>query len=325
LPRELQPASVSVLKPGMFSTVQDLGRHGYQKFGVPVSGAMDPFSCRLANRIVCNKDDAGVLEITVKGPDLLFHREAVIGITGGDLSPHIDNDVIPTWTTVLIKAGSILTFGARKSGARAYLAIAGGIEVPCMLGSRSTHVPSEMGGIGGGALFRGASIHGGPPSSHARFHCHRAISPQQRPTYRNPALLRFVPGPEDKCFLPDALVHLTNNPYVISSDSNRMGYRLTGPRLMHKRTADTISDATPLGSLQVPGDQQPILLMADRQTTGGYTRIGIVISADISMAGQLLPGESVAFEAVGMQHAINLLKTQREFIEQLSRPWSRRS
>ncbi len=289
---------VRVVKPGLFTTVQDLGRGGYQRFGVPVGGAMDQLAHRVVNRLVGNSDAAAGLEITLGGPELLFEREGVIALGGGDLSPALDGHSLPMWTAVRVTAGARLVFGMRRSGARAYLAMAGGLDLPPVLGSRSTDLRDRLGGLEGRRLAADDVLSGGPPARPLTDLVGRALPTPVRPEYPREPTLRAVAGPQAESFHPEALEVLRTARYMVTPRSDRMGYRLTGPPLTHAAASDIVSDATPFGAVQVPGSQQPILLMADRQTTGGYPKIAVVVSADLPMAAQLAPGDALRFSIV---------------------------
>ena len=301
-----------VIKPGILTTVQDEGRWGYQSHGVPVAGPMDAFSHRLANALVGNPRDAAVLEITLLGPELEFQSERVIAICGAEFTVTMDEKPLKSNVAVLAAAGSRLKFGARVRGARAYLAIAGGIDVPPVLGSRATHVISAMGGMAGRALRAGDQV----PVGSARTP-QRTASPLSDPVSPLPdgqATVRVLPGPQAERFAPDALDVLQSAPYVIAQNSDRMGFRLEGPRLVHSGSADIISDATPLGVLQVPAAGQPILLMADRQTSGGYPKLATVIAADVPVAAQLAPGDRLSFQVCTPQVALGALIAQERVL-----------
>lgn len=315
-----EPAHIMVVKPGWLTMVQDLGRYGYQQYGMPVSGAMDCYSFVVANRLIGNRDHDAALEITLKGPELLFERDAVIAVTGADLTPSMNGVRIPRWTSLPVEAGSRLTFGARRAGARCYLAVAGGIDVPLVLGSRSTHLSSQTGGMKGRALVQDDVLVGGMPSPHQRTMLGRSLPNKLRPVDSTIAALRIVPGPQRASFPEQALNVLTTNPYRLTSRSDRMGYRLEGPRLAHAGEGQWISDGTAMGALQVPHDEQPILLMADRQTTGGYPQIAVVISADLHLAGQLMPGDTVTFRMTTLPEARAALKTQWEELDEALPP-----
>lgn len=304
-----------VIHPGLFTTVQDLGRFGYQRFGMPVSGAMDTAALRLANRLVGNPDHAAGLEITLTGPELLFETDALIALTGADLSPSVNGVPVPLWTASAIRRGSTLRFGKRRNGARAYLAVSGGIDVPTVLGSRSTDVRSRIGGFAGRALAKGDILLGGsPPAGWPRL-AGRKVSLQARPSYAPNPALRIMLGPQADFFSEQALQTIASGRYTVSPQSDRMGYRLTGPPLPHAKAADIVSDATPFGALQVPANQQPILLMADRQTTGGYPKIGVVISTDLPLAAQLMPGDTLRFSIIGPDEARAIARRQHAEME----------
>jgi biotin-dependent carboxylase-like uncharacterized protein len=310
--------NVSVIKPGMLTTVQDVGRWGYQSRGVPVAGPMDPVSHRIANALVGNARGAALLEVTLLGPELEFEDERLVAVAGADFDLSLDGRTIASNAPFTVAAGSRLRFGARRLGARAYLAVSGGIAVPPALGSRATHLVSAMGGIGGRALVAGDRLPLGDPS---RPHA-TALSPQEAIAALpdRHATIRVLPGPQADYFTPDALDTLQSSPYTIAPDSDRMGFRLAGPRLTHARGADIISDATPLGVLQVPASGQPILLMADRQTAGGYPKIATVISADMSLAGQLAPSDTITFRVCTPADAMKALIAQERALMALEEP-----
>lgn len=316
-----EPAHIMVVKAGWLTTVQDMGRYGFQQYGVPVSGAMDRYSHVVANRLTGNRDHDAALEITLKGPELLFEHDSVIAVTGADLSPTVNGIGIPLWTSLLVEAGSRLAFRARRSGTRCYLAVAGGIDVPVVMGSRSTHLSSQTGGVNGRALAVGDGLVGGVPFPHQRTTIGRNLPNKLRPVYSTAVTLRILPGPQRASFSEQALTVLTSNPYRLSSQSDRMGYRLEGPKLLHKGSRRWISDGTAMGVLQIPPDGQPILLMADRQTTGGYPKIAVVISADLHMAGQLMPGETVRFTLTTLPDAQALMQTQWNELSQALPPY----
>jgi len=297
--------NVRVIKPGMLTTIQDRGRWGLQSRGVPVAGPMDPVSHRVANALVGNDSEAATLEITLLGPELEFEAERLIAVAGAEFEITLDNKPVPMHAPFIVSAESRLRFGARRRGVRAYLAIAGGIAVPPTLGSRSTHLISAMGGVDGRALRAGDRLPMGD-SSRGRGSA-SALSESLLPLPDHHARIRVLPGPQAEYFTAEALDLLQSRPYTIGQNSDRMGFRLDGPRLPHARGADIISDATPLGVLQVPASGQPILLMADRQTSGGYPKIATVISADICVAGQLGPGDTIEFAVCEPREALAAL------------------
>lgn len=306
--RPLDAAAIVVVKAGMLTTVQDAGRWGYQSRGVPVAGPMDPVSHRLANALVGNGRDAALLEVTLLGPELEFEDERLVAVAGADFELSLDGRQVPSHAPFTVAAGSHLRFGARRLGARAYLAVSGGITIEPVLGSRSTHLVSGMGGVGGRAVLAGDRLPLGDPSLPQGM----ALAPQDAiiALPDRHATIRVLAGPQQDYFAADALAVLQSAPYVIAQNSDRMGFRLEGPRLTHARGADIISDATPLGVLQVPASGQPILLMADRQTTGGYPKIATVIAADLTIAGQLAPSDTIAFAVCTPADALRALIAQ---------------
>jgi antagonist of KipI len=298
----------------LLTTIQDLGRFGYQRFGISVAGAMDPWALICGNRLVGNSDMAAALEVTVIGPELAFERRAIVAITGGDFPLWLNDNPVPNWRAVEVPAGGRLHIGERRSGARGYLAVAGGLDVPLVLGSRATHLRSGLGGLDGAPLRKGDVLHGGSLPHDAPARLGTSIPSALRPPYSDHPTLRVVPGPQADAFLSEAFRALTMGRYLISPDADRMGYRLHGPSLPH-RGDELLSDATPLGALQVPGSHQPILLMADRQTTGGYPKLAVVISADIPLAAQLVPGDTVGFEMIGPEETRRIAREARDRLD----------
>jgi antagonist of KipI len=258
-----------------------------------------------------NPGDAATLEITLIGPELVFEDERLAAVAGAEYEITVDRQRLASGGPFAVPAGATLRFGRRMRGTRAYLAVAGGFDTPPVLGSRATHLPSMMGGIAGRALIAGDRLPCGPPrlsSTPGRVQSGAALGavPEGGTT------LRVLPGPQTDRFSEGALEALQSAPYRIAPNSNRMGFSLNGPRLTHSRGADVISDATPLGVLQVPASGQPILLMADRQTSGGYPKVATVITADIGLAGQLGPGDTIAFAVCSRGEALAALIGQEQ-------------
>jgi antagonist of KipI len=293
-----------VLRPGLLTTVQDLGRWGFQSKGVPVAGPMDPFSHRLANALVGNSGETATLEVTLSGPALEFESNCVIAIAGAEFVVTVDGEVVPHAQAIAVASRSKVEFATRLRGARAYLAVDGGFDVPLTLGSRATHVASHLGGLEGRPLRKGDRLALGAPA--VRRLANR-MTTHADDMLMESAVVRVLRGPDDDRFLADAFDALQSDAYAIDLDSNRMGYRLHGPELRHSHGADIISDVTPMGSLQVPATGQPILLMADRQTTGGYPRIATVIGADLGIAGQRAPGDTLSFRLCSAADALSAL------------------
>lgn len=300
--------SIRIVRPGMLTTVQDAGRWGFQHMGVPVAGPMDRVSHRLANRLVGNPESIAALEVTLIGPEIEFEAETVFAVSGAEFRLALDEADVPMNAAHRARRGSRLKFGDRQRGARAYLAFAGGLDVPPLLGSRSTHVPSRMGGLSGRALA------GRDRLSVGRVPTRRGVASRPwPPTFVLPdggARVRAMLGPQDDRFTEAALATLRNARYVITPQSDRMGYRLEGPPLSRAARAEPLSDSTPVGTLQVPGSGQPILLMADCQTTGGYPKIATVITADLPLAGQLAPADWIEFEMCDRRTAVAALIAQ---------------
>lgn len=294
---------LQVIRPGLLTTVQDLGRWGQQAAGVPVAGPMDAWSHRLANALVGNAPDAATLEVTLIGPDLLFTGAVTIAICGADYDLSCDGRTLQRDAAVVLPAGSVVQFGRRRAGARAYVAVAGGIDVPLVLGSRATSLVSRMGGHEGRALVAGdrLPIGAAPVAAGTRRFPGLTLPASGR------ARLRVVPGPQAEWFEAQAFATLASVSFRISPRSNRMGYRLEGPPLPVRRRGEPISEPLAFGAIQVPPAGAPILLMADRQTAGGYPKIASVIAADLPLAGQLGPGDFIEFTLCTRQDALAAL------------------
>jgi KipI family sensor histidine kinase inhibitor len=295
--------ALEIVAGGLQTLVQDLGRWGYARYGVPRSGPMDPFAARAATCLVGNGPDAAGLEITFGGPTIRFRRECLIAVTGADLSPSVDGAAVPGWTAQTVAAGAVLKFGRRRAGLRAYLAVAGGLAVPPVLGSRATYLRGGFGGLAGRALAAGDRLDVGlaAPDASRRAGC--SLAAEQRPAYRPDPTVRVLLGPHDDRFPMEAIEQLLSTAYAVAPDSDRMGYRLAGPRLARREPADLVSGGMSLGGIQVPGDGQPIILLSDHQTTGGYPLLATVIQADLPLVAQLAPGQSLRFKAVSLEAA----------------------
>jgi antagonist of KipI len=300
-----------VVKPGMLTTVQDLGRAGYQGLGVPVSGPMDAYSHRLANQILGNDPMAAALEITLLGPELVAEGDVTCALAGAEIEVTVDGVPAPRHQPFRVPSGARVRCGSRGKGARITLAVRGGFDLPATLGSRATHLVSRMGPFGGRALRAGDVL---PVLPAAPGRPSTAATALDLPD--GGAHLRVVPAAHRERFTDDAWGLLVRARFTVSPQSNRMGYRLDGAVLGHVGAADILSEAMPIGALQVPSSGQPILLMAERQTTGGYATIANVITADLPVAGQLAPGDWIAFQAVTHAEARAALRAREA---QLSR------
>ena len=303
---------VRVVNAGLLTTIQDSGRRGFQNFGVPVAGPMDQASHRLANLLVNNRRSAATLEITLLGPDLEFEESCVFAVGGARFNLRLNDRQITHNTSYLARCGETLSFGRCLEGARAYLAVGGGFNVPPIFGSRATHLGSHMGGFNGRALLAGDVLPiGGLSAGPARAGESR-LSPVA--VQANGARVRVVVGPHDGLFTFESLNVLSTSRYIVTQDSDRMGYRLAGKSLGFNGRVNLISTGLPMGSLQVTPSGQPIILMADHQTTGGYPRIATVISADLPMLGQLAPSSWIEFETCDLESALTALISQERIL-----------
>ncbi len=300
-----------VIQPGPLTTVQDLGRHGYQQYGVPVSGAMDNYALRVANLLVGNSEGEACLEITLLGLRLRVLKDAVVAITGADLNPMLNNSSLPMWEAVMVGGGDTISFPRPKRGCRSYLAVAGGIDVPKVMRSRSTYIRSRIGGLEGRPLRAGDRLKSGKARPGI---LERKLPPQYIPEYQDQNELRVILGPQDDHFTENGIHSFLHSEYTISTQADRMGYRLEGPRIEHKAGADIISDGIPLGAVQVPGDGLPIVLLADRQTTGGYVKIATVITVDTPKLAQAKPGDKVRFLQITEEDAHRSLREYEQTI-----------
>jgi antagonist of KipI len=334
-------ALIRVLEGGLQTTVQDLGRRGHLRYGIPPSGPMDHLAFVLANRLAGNADGAAALECTLIGPRLTMTRPAVVAATGAEMPFTIDDREAPRWTAVVAPAGAVIRLGAAASGVRGYLAVDGGLDVPPVLGSRATYLRGRLGGGGGRALKKGDELALGAPSHRAATGgcacpCHaregaahvttccdqapvgpwRRVRPDAIPIYRDEAEIRVVLGPQADRFTAGGIASFLQGPYEILPQSDRVGARLRGPVIEHARGHDIISDGIPLGGVQVVGDGQPIVLLVDRGSTGGYTKIATVCSFDIGRVGQLKPGQRLRFTEVTVEQAHSLLRGARRVLEE---------
>lgn len=312
---------IKVLRPGLFTTIQDTGRYGYQKYGVIVSGAMDTYALRVANILIGNDPAEGALEVTVMGPQLFFEYDALIAITGGNLSPTVDGVPIPMWRPVLIKKGCILDFSGCNSGCRAYLAVAGGFDVPDVMGSKSTYCKAGFGGFHGRAL-RGDDVI--KVNENERLSEYRTTLNKQllggllttswyvAADYLpgKEAEIRFIRGTQYELFDELSRGIFVSTSFTITMQADRMGYRLSGKVLKRSIEKELISEAVGFGSVQVPPDGNPIILLADRQTAGGYSKIAQIISVDLPILAQLMPGSTVRFKEISHELAEEKFVTQ---------------
>ncbi|QWH61504.1 biotin-dependent carboxyltransferase [Bacillus mycoides] len=308
---------VEVLHAGMFTTVQDLGRFHYQQYGVPVGGAMDKGALRMINMLVGNEENEAGLEITIMGPKLLIKKTTLLAIGGADMEPLLNGERIPLWSPILAEEGSMLCLGKAKSGCRAYVTFAGGINIDRTMGSKSTYIRAALGGIEGRMLKKGDYFQIGTGAEVAsrfiqnlqeekRIKTKWAICNNALPKYKKHPILRVITDFEYDQFTEESIKSFFSKEYKVSNYADRMGYRLDGDVLNRVEEIEILSSPVTFGTIQVPNGGQPIILMADRQTTGGYPRIGNVISVDLPLLAQLKPGDYVTFEKITMEEAAQL-------------------
>lgn len=315
-----------IIKPGLLTTVQDLGRYGFQKNGVTTSGAMDPFSHRIANLLVGNEDMASTLEATLIGPSLKFQEDSLIAICGGDFSPKINGEQVKMWRPIFIKKGSTLHIGQAVKGSRAYLAVAGGFQVPSIMGSKSTYLRGKLGGFYGRSLLAGDSLPIGPLSklsqrmlqhfvkmgtSRSFAEANWSISADFLPRYQANPTIRVMKGRHFQWFNQESKTVFFNEPYKVTPESDRMGYRLKGSPLNLTEPIEVLSEAVNFGTIQVPSDGNPIVLLADCQTVGGYPKIAQLASVDFPLIAQSKPGSTIRFHEITYKEA-QLLYLERE-------------
>ena len=304
--------TVKVLKPGLATTVQDLGRPGHFHLGIPVGGAMDRLAFRAANLLVGNEESAAGLEAVFLGPELEFERHTRIAITGADMPILLDGEEQPAWTTLEIRTGQVLSFGYLRAGARIYIAVAGGIDVPVVLGSRSTYLVGEMGGFEGRAIQAGDRLPVGAPGAGKAG---RTVPDSLRRMPGNPAELRAMPGLYWHRITEAAGRHFFEDEWTVAPEADRMGYRFRGGRPMEfvereqpfgagADPSNIVDSSYAYGSIQIPGGSEPIVLHRDAVSAGGYFQIGAVISADMDLIGQMQPNLPTRFVQVDMDAAL---------------------
>lgn len=296
--------SIRVARAGALTTVQDRGRRGWQHDGVPVSGAMDDVAMRTANWLVGNDAGAAVLEATIAGPSLEVDEDTTFAITGADMDARLHGLRIRPWHTVRVRAGETLTLDGARRGCRAYIAVAGGIAVAPTLGSRSTYARAGFGGYHGRPLERGDVLAVGKARSSIRDMRPRGIDLRRLDLNRH--TVRLVPGPHWRALTGESRLALAEGRYTLTSGSDRMGFRFAGEPLRLACDVDVLSAGVTTGTMQLPPDGQPIVLMTDRQTTGGYPRIGEIATVDLPILAQLRPGDSIRVEAIPHQEAERL-------------------
>jgi len=303
---------ITILKPAVQTTVQDLGRHGLRHLGVGAAGAMDRLALTIGNYLVGNTQDAAGLELCMPPARMRLDADCAIALTGADCSARLDSAPVVVGRCVLAKAGQILHLSAARSGIRAYLCLAGGIDVPQVLGSRSTDLSAGIGGLGG-RLLRDGDVLNISRSTRPYRAAAGVLLPQMG------SVIRVLAGPDCDDFAPDWRDALLQASWKLSNQSNRMGYRLEGPALIRRATEELRSHAVFPGVIQVPAGGSPIVLMADAPATGGYPRIAAVIAADQWRLAQVAPGRSIRFELCTRAEALVALRKQRDYLQQIQR------
>ncbi|NCB94216.1 MAG: biotin-dependent carboxyltransferase family protein [Clostridia bacterium] len=306
---------IQIVKAGLFTTVQDLGCVGYQNIGFSSSGAMDQKACKIANLLVDNDINEAVLEVVLIGPTIEFTTYNMIAVTGADLGPKLNGQAIEMYAAYKVREGDILTFTAPQQGCRAYVAFAGGLDVPVVMGSKSTNIKCKIGGYMGRRL---------QDHDYIGFLNPKRTLPRMEERNLDIELpepkkvkVRVLPGPQDDYFTEEGIQMFFSEKYKVSNDFDRMGYKLEGPSIPHKETADIISDGIAFGAIQVPSHGKPIIMVADRQTTGGYAKIGNVISVDLPKVAQRKMGDSIRFQRVTMREAQMLYREEAESLESI--------
>ncbi|HSI66128.1 MAG TPA: biotin-dependent carboxyltransferase family protein [Planococcus sp. (in: firmicutes)] len=309
---------LKIIKSGMQTTVQDLGRYGFQKYGVIASGVMDPFAHRIANLLAGNEENAATLEITLVGPVIQFSEDTCIALCGGNLSPKINDQEVGMWRTIAVQKGDTLTFGSPRNGCRSYLAVSGGLAVPEVMSTRSTYLRAGIGGFQGRALKAGDEIGLNPFPVDRTAALIREMDWLVPPLhYSDSPVIRMMEGRQFHLFNEFSKQHIFTEPFSVSSHSDRMGYRLEGSPLLLEKSSEMISEAVAFGSIQVPSDGNPIVLLADRQTTGGYPKIGQIASVDLPLISQLKPGDQLSFRKISLEESQALYIGQEQQIQQI--------
>jgi biotin-dependent carboxylase-like uncharacterized protein len=317
--------AVKVLKPGLSTTVQDLGRPGYYHIGIPISGGMDRFALRAANMLVGNKEGLAVLEAVFMGPELQFTEDATVAVTGAELPPKVNGEPRETWTSFKVKKGQVLSFDFLKKGARAYIAISGGVDVPVVLGSRSTYTLGALGGYQGRKLAEGDVLKIGKVKAAKEG---RTIPEKLRRMPGQPAELRMMPGLYWHRITKEAGRHFLEDTWKVAPEADRIGYRFKGGRMLEfadreppfgagSDPSNIVDACYPYGSIQIPSGTEPIVLHRDAVSGGGYFMVGAVISADMDLIGQLQPHTPSRFVEVTMAQALKARRDRAKLLDNI--------
>ncbi|MDO5423095.1 MAG: biotin-dependent carboxyltransferase family protein [Eubacteriales bacterium] len=304
--------SMKIIFPGALSSFQDKGRIGYQKYGITPSGAMDAWSMAAANALVGNSPETAVLEMTIAGPILQFTSSAVLALTGAPMTPTLNQKPIPMNASFQVNPGDVLSVGCVTAGCRSYLAVKGGFDLEPVMGSCSTNLKCALGGFQGRALKPGDEI---------SFNLPEATLTESRTlpgiSCASDITLRVVPGPQEEYFSENGKKTFYSTAYRVSDAADRMGYKLTGTPVEHNGTVDIVSDGIVFGSIQIPPNGMPMILMADHQTTGGYAKIGTVLTCDLPKIAQAKPGDTIHFTQVTLAEATQLYKEYADRLRSL--------
>src|SRR5665647_320911 len=298
---------------GFFTTVQDVGRIGYQQYGYSVTGAIDPRSFIIANMLIDNSDDEAVLEVTLLGPHIEFDESNIIAITGADFSPTVNGKPIPMYRAVLVNKGDTLSFGMQKTGCRSFIAFAGGLDVTPVLGSASTYTRAKLGGFNGRNLAKGDCLGFKAPVTTLKNFEMRSMT--QESFAGNKKVLHVILGPQEDYFTKKGLYTFLNTTYKVSNQFDRMGCRLDGEVIEHVTDGNIISDGISMGAIQVPSNGLPIILLVDRQSVGGYTKIATICTVNLPIIAQAKMGDEILFETISVQEAQKLLRDERDAID----------
>jgi len=314
-----QKSTIIIEEPGMLSTIQDLGRFQYQKFGVPTSGALDSLAFQIGNILLGNSSDNPGIETTLSGPTIKFKSNMWICITGAQSSPILNEKKIQMWKPIYVKENSILKWGSLNWGIRSYILFNMNMAMEKIMNSYSTNTSLGIGGYKNGLpLQKGDKInlinsHNSMPSLNNNFNYTKHYIRQE-----NNITLRIILGPHDDYFNQNEINKLLSSEFIITPQSNRIGYRLSGPEIKHSKKSDIISEGGALGSIQIPGDGQPIILLHDRGTTGGYPKIATIASVDIPKISQAKPGQVIKFKEIGIEESISLLRSSNQILHNLN-------
>lgn len=308
---------LKIINPGPLTTIQDEGRDGYMRYGMPTSGAVDKFAFKVANLLVGNNESAAVLETAFLGPEIQFKSDAIIAITGADMQPLLDNHPINMWQAIRVEKGSRLSFASLQDGLRAYIAIGGGIDLPAVMDSKSTYLKAKIGGLEGRKLKEGDVLKFFSNNLEAKQVVNQPLPEMLIPQYSEKNEVKVILGPQDDYFSQADIEKFLNSEYKFSNRSDRMGCMLEGPTLKHKKSPDIISDGIAMGAIQVPGHGKPIIMLSDRQTTGGYAKIANVTTTDLMKVAQAKPGDVISFKAVSVKEAQKDLRKQAKELKQI--------